>query len=167
MDDLLDLAKLQLERVKGTLNGIGLRYTEIDPFLMGVGVGIPFGPAEFVVISVSAGGTESMLNLASGVLKDLPQDPLKILRVCNERTRNNPTFPHFLQDGEAGWAVLVQHRTPAAALYDIPGMMQGIIESLPAIARKSREKFAEAGVTGHPYGWNAADARQVLIRTLI
>lgn len=167
MDNLLDLAQRQLEQAKDALTKIGLRYTELDPFIMGVGVGVPFGPADYVVISVSGGGNESMLNVTSGVLQDLSQDPLKILSICNDLTRDNPTFPHFLHDAQAGWAVLVQHRTLATVLYDVPGMMQVIVENLPVIARQSREKLTAAGVTGRPYDWNATDANHLLIRSLM
>lgn len=167
MDELLGPAQRQLEQAKGALTKIGLRYTELDPFMMGVGVGVPFGPADYVVISVSGGGSESMLNVTSGVLQDLPQDPLKILTVCNELTRDNPTFPHFLHDAQAGWAVLVQHRTLATVLYDVPDMMQVIVENLPVIARQSREKLTAAGVAGRPYDWNATDANHLLVRSLM
>ncbi|MCZ7474148.1 hypothetical protein [Micromonospora sp. WMMC273] len=167
MDHLLDLARQQLEHVKSALTKIGLRYTELDPFVMGVGVGVPFGPQEYVVISVSGGGNESVVNVTSGVLEDLPQGPLKILTVCNSLTRDNPIFPHFLHDAQAGWAVLVQHRAPAVVLYDVPGMMQVIVENMPVVARKSREKLTEAGLTGRALDWNQADAYHLLIRSLI
>ena len=70
-------------------------------------------------------------------------------------TRDNPTIPHFLHDAQAGWAVLVQHRALATVLYDVPGMMQVVVENLPVIARESREKLTAAGVTGRPDDWNA------------
>ncbi|SDZ46067.1 hypothetical protein SAMN05444365_1199 [Micromonospora pattaloongensis] len=167
MDHLLDLARQQLEQAKNALTKIGLRYTELDPFMFGVGVGVPIGLADYVVISVSGGGNESMVNLTSGVLQDLPQDPLKILSVCNSLTRDNPIFPHFLHDAQAGWAVLVQHRALATVLHDVSGMMQVIVENLPVIARQSREKLTAAGVTGRPFDWNVAEANHLLIRSLM
>lgn len=167
MEQLLNLARQQLEQAKTALTKIGLKYVELDPFVMGVGVGVPFGPSDYVVISVSGGGNESMLNVTSGVLQDLPQDPLKILTICNELTRDNPTFPHFLHDAQAGWAVLVQHRALATVLYDVPGMMQVIVENLPVIARECREKLTAAGVAGRPYDWNATDANHLLVRSLM
>ncbi|MEH0929071.1 hypothetical protein [Micromonospora sp. CPCC 205558] len=165
--DHLQLARQQLEQTMNVLTKIGLEYVELDPFVMGVGVAVPYGPADYVVISVSGGGSESLLNLTSGVLQDLSQEPLPILDACNKITRDNPIFPHFLHDAEAGWSVLVQHRALATVLYDVRGLMQVVVENLPVIARASREKLAAAGVVGRPYTWNPADANHLLIRSLM
>ncbi|PYC66190.1 hypothetical protein C7C45_26050 [Micromonospora arborensis] len=167
MDHLLQLARQQLEQTKRALTRASLEYVELDPFVMGVGVAVPYGPTDYVIISISGGGNESVLNLTSGVLQDLPQDPLPILDVCNKLTRDNPIFPHFLHDAEAGWAVLVQHRALATVLYDVPGLMKVIVENLPVIARQSREKLAAAGVVGRPYIWSPADANHLLIRSMM
>ncbi|WFE53889.1 hypothetical protein [Micromonospora sp. WMMD1155] len=165
--DLLQLARRQLEQTKNALTNIGLEYVELGPFVMGVGVAVPYGPTDYVVISISGGGSESVLNLTSGVLQDVPRDPLPILSVCNDITRDNPTFPHFLHDAEAGWAVLVQHRTLATVLYDAPALMRVVVENLPVVARDSREKLAAAGVVGRPYAWNSEDANHLLIRSMM
>jgi hypothetical protein len=167
MDELLDLARQQLEQAKCALARLGLEYFELDPFLIGVGVGVAFAPTDFVVVSVSAGGSESMLNFASGVLRDLPRNRPKILDVCNEITRNNPTFPHFLHDAEAGWDVLVQLRLPATVMYGAPRFMRTIVENLPVAAQQSREKLAAAGVEGRPYSWNATEVTHLLQRSLM
>src|SRR3954470_21566666 len=108
MDELIELAKQQLERVKVLCAQSGLKYQELAPTFMGGGVAVGFGETDYVILSIAGGGNENQLLVTSGVLNDIRQDRLLALEAANHFTSNNTAYPVFLHDAEVGWALLVQ-----------------------------------------------------------
>lgn len=165
LDDLVRPAVQQLDRVKGALTSIGLRYVDLGRGLWGVGLGIGWSDTDYIVLSV-AGGLEGVLNLTAGVLKDVAQDRLAVLNFCNSLTQNNAAFPFFLHDAPVGWDVLAQQRHPIDVLLTNQSFFRSCVENLPTVAKEGRVKFIEAGIQGQPYGWNDEDRYRLLVRSV-
>ena len=134
--------------------------------MVGVGLGIASSETDYIVLSV-AGGLEGILNLTAGVLKDVTQNRLNVLNVCNSLTQNNPAYPFYLHDAEAGWDIHVQQRYPIDVLLAAPSFFQSCVGNLPVMAKQGRNKFIEAGVRGQLYNWDHDDARRLLTRSML
>jgi hypothetical protein len=165
----LGAAIAQMARVKAALTDLGYRFRDLGTVTFAAGVGVAFGDRDYLVVSVSA-GSEHMVFLTSGVLKNLsadqPHDRLRVLEKCNFLTKKNPACPVFLHHAETYWDALMQQCLVVdLALADLLAF-GSFVEQLPAMTRSAREKFAEAGAGGQVYAWNDDDIRRLLIRSV-
>jgi len=168
MDEFLGLAAGQLERIKVAVSQLGLKFVELAPTLAGVGIGIPLGETDYVVLSILAGGAEHQLMLTCGVLRDINRDRLGVLDACNRRNQSSSAYLFYLHDANAGWDVLVQHTYPVELLLDVPPFFQAAITGLPRQAQEARTQFAsECSIGGEPYRWNDEDVGRLLIRSML
>lgn len=170
MDDLLGLAKSQMNRVKGLCAQVGLKYADLPEHFMGAGIGVAFGETDYVVLSVMAGGMESKLMITSGVVKDIKRDNrLAVLDACNNLTQGNTMFPIFLHDAEASWDVLIQLTYPVDLLLASPQFFDMIVRTVPQVTTMRRGELAEkhAGIGGEPWRWTAEDLRILLTVSML
>lgn len=156
-----------LRRLQQVLESNGARCTPLPTpaFPCGVGVGLLIGQ-DMATVSVGFPPESHMANLTVGVFKDVSQDRLEVLDVCNKCTRNHAGFPVYLHDAEAGWDVLVQVRFLVDQLVDDGDMLIAYLQQLPAAAEHARAEFAAAGVAGERYQADAQDFGRLLIRSL-
>lgn len=168
MDELLELASHQLERIKVAVGQGGLKYLDLPPAPFGVGIGIAWSGTDYVVLSVLGGGSENQLMITCGVLKDVKQDRLAVLDACNRRTQNCAAYPFYLHDAKIGWDVLVQQTFPIELMLDVPTFFVSSATNLPQVAQMAREDFAaEWSLGGEPYRWNDDDVRRLLMRSMM
>lgn len=166
MDDFLAPARPTLARALQIVTGAGLQYQDLGQSMVGVGAAVAFGPEAFSLVSVAAGGTENVVNLTIGVLKNVRQDRLAVLDKCNRLTRDNPAYPYFLHDAEIGWDILLQVRIPILVVNDAPGYFLALLQQLPEISIEGREAIS-AVAGGQPYQWNQNDCQRLLQRSLM
>ncbi len=100
MDEFTALAAQQLERVKVTCSQIGLKYVELPPWFMGLGIAIGFGETDYTVLSILGGGSESQLMTTSGILKNINQDRGAALHAVNRFNQQNSSYTVYLHDAE-------------------------------------------------------------------
>jgi hypothetical protein len=166
--DLADVAKQQLNRIKIPLKHAGLKYLEIPNDLFGAGIAVAFGQADYVILSVMAGGLEGQLLLTCGILKDIEHNRLEALEACNKFNQSNTAYPVFLHDAEIGWAVIMQQTHPIEVLLDSPDYLLTLVRSLPQIARQYRGTLAEnPNVGGQPWVLDDKDVNSLLIRSMM
>ena len=118
--DQLGAARDQMERVKGLVAQVGLRYDDLLAVPVGVGIGVAFDEARFLVLSVLGGGSESQLLLTAGVAHDIVDDRLAGLEFCNGHTCANAGVPCVLHRADDGTDILVQQRYPIEMLVRAP-----------------------------------------------
>ncbi len=163
--EMLAQALAQLNRVKAALAETGLRFVDIGTsFAVGVGVG--FEDTGYAVLSILS-GSEGVVNVTAGVLKGASGDRLRILDICNKLTSDNPSYPVFLHDAEAGSHLLVQQRFLIGMLLADASAVRALTEAIPAVAKSAREQFIEAGLGGQAHQWNEADVHELLIRSVL
>jgi hypothetical protein len=156
----------QLERVRAALTGLGIQSREAGLDVFGAGAGVVRGGSDFVMLSV-AGPAAGVLNITAGLLKDVAHERRRLLEVCNSCTKGNSGCPVYLHDAPDGWDVHMQQRFLIDLLIDEPWFLRSCVESMPAAARSARARFCAAGICGQPYTPSPADARRLLIRSLI
>jgi len=165
MDDLdqaRQQTRMKMDLVRGILRRAGLNFVDLE-CVMGSGVGVPFDPQNFVIVSAMHFG--DAVNIAVPVLKDLNQDRLPILTECNRLTQNNPAYPFYLHDAEVGWAVLVAAVFPTPVLARVEDYAVALARQLPGLAKASRERIA-AVAGGRPFSW-PEDVQEMLLRSLM
>lgn len=163
----MNAAREPMQAVRNALTSQGLRFVDLDEFVMGLGVAIGFGDAGYVIASISHGAAGS-LYLTSGIVRDVNRDPLPVLQACNRRTQGNPAFAVFLHDADAGWDVLLQQKHPVGLMTDIPELLAMNVRSFPQVAGEARtELAADPRIGGRPYVWSDIDLQQLLIRSLM
>lgn len=169
MDELIELAKQQLERVKVLCTQSGLKYVELAPTFMGAGVAVGFGETDYVVLSVAGGGNENQLQITSGVLNEIKQDRAQALEAANYFTSNNAAYPVYLHDAEVGWALLMQQIFPVELLLDVPAFFTNFcVKALPQVVVQYRQTVAEKwDLGGRPWEWNPQDHNSLLIRSMM
>jgi hypothetical protein len=168
VDDIIAVAKQQLKRIKVALTQADLNYAELPDQVFGVGVAVGFSQAEYVVLSVMAGGMENQLMMTGGILKDVNQDRLAALDACNRFNQSNTAFPVFLHDAEIGWSILVQQTHPIEVVLDVPEFFIGNVRSIPQIVAQYRETLAkEWSLGGRPWAWNEEDHRALLMSSML
>lgn len=169
MDELIGLARQQLERVKVLCTQSGLSYVEINPTFMGVGVAVGFSDTEYVVLSVAAGGNENQLQITSGVLFDINRDRLTALEAANSFTSDNSAYPVYLHDAEVGWDLLMQQTLPIELLLDVPPFFtEFCVRALPQVVNGYRVAIAERwDLGGRPWQWTTEDLDALLLRSML
>jgi hypothetical protein len=167
-DKLLGLAHQQLERIKVLCDQSGLKYVELSPALVGVGIAISFGQTDYVVLSIMGGGCENQLMVTSGVLADLKRDRLAALEAANNLTRSNTAFPIYLHDAEIGWALVLQQTHPIELLLDVPQFFTGNIRAVPQNVIECRRTIPEKwDLGGRPWEWTPEDIYSLLTRSML
>lgn len=168
MDELIALAKGQLDRIKALCAQVGLKYAEIPDSFMGAGVGVGFGETDFVVLSVLGGGSEGKLMITCGLARDINRDRLAALDAGNTFTRNNTIFPVFLHDAEDTWSLLMQLTYTVDLLLDNPDYFAMIVRSTPQVAAQHRAELAEKyDLGGQPWRWTPDDLGLLLLKSLL
>lgn len=167
MNDYFSESKATLQRVCQVLEQNDLKYLDLGERGFGVGVGIAFGPHEFVVLSVGGQTNSHYIYLTTGLLRDVNQDRLGLLTLCNNMTNDNPAFPTILHDADAGWDILVQQTHPAQLMVDVPAFFVANVKALAANCADWRGRFAEIGAGGQPYAWENADIERLFVRSLL
>jgi hypothetical protein len=167
VEELIALAKSQLGQIKALCAQVGLKYVELPDDVFGPGVGIGFGEAGYVVLSVMGGGNEGKLMITSGILKDIKQDRLTALTACNALTSGNTLFPVYLHDARNGWSVLMQLTYTINLLLDNPEYFSLVVRSTPQMAAEHRAEIAEKyDLGGQPWQWTAEDLSMLLTKSL-
>lgn len=168
MEELVAVAKQQLNRIKVMLSQAGLRYTELPDQIFGVGVAVRFNQIDYVIVTVMAGGMENQLMLTSGILNNINQDRLAALDACNSFNKSNTAYPVFLHDAADGWAILTQQTHSIELLMDVPEHLFGNVRGLPQVAAQYRADIAEKwALGGQAWGWNDEDHKSLLIRSML
>jgi hypothetical protein len=162
------LADQQLERVKALCAQTGLKYVDLPPEWVGVGIAIGFGQTDYVVLSVMGGGNENTLMITSGVLADIKRDRLAALEAANNLTRNNPAYPVYLHDAELAWDLMMQQSHPIDLLLDVPQYFSTCVRVLPQIVTEYRKDIpGKWDLGGRPWEWTTDDHRTLLLRSLL
>lgn len=168
MEELVAIARQQLERVKALCAQLGLKYVELGRQLMGVGIAIGFGPADYVILAVVGGGSENQISITSGILKDIKQDRLAALEAANHFNQNNTAYPVYLHDAEIGWALIMQLRFPIELLLHAPEHFSNYIRGAPHIVIQYRSTIAERwDLEGQPWSWTEEDIRALFTRSML
>jgi hypothetical protein len=156
-----------LQRLRQVLESRGVQYTALPvPALpCGLGVGLLVGQ-DLITVSVGSPPDSHMANLTGGVLKNVAEDRLQVLDLCNRCTRGNAGFPVYLHDAQAGWDVLVQVRFLVDQLAEDGDMLIAYLQQLPGAAENARADFATAGIASERYQADAADFERLLLRSL-
>lgn len=168
MDELIALAKGQLNRIKALCAQVGLKYVEIPDSFMGAGVGLAFSEGDFVVVSILGGGSENKVMITCGLAKDIKQDRLTALDASNTFTRDNTIFPVFLHDAKDTWSLLLQSTYTVDLLLDNPEYFDMVVRATPQVAAQHRAALAEKyDLGGQPWRWTPEDLGLLLLKSLL
>ena len=166
MDEHFQESQITLNRLTNTLDRLGIKYVAI-PNMFGRSVAISYGGHDIVMLSVCGPPGHNAVQIVSPILKDLERNRPLILEECNRRTSGNPSFPVFLHDAEAGWAMLTAVATAAQLMVDTPMYFRGLIEHLPTVAAEIRHEARSAGIVGTEFGWEIEDLKNLAIRSVM
>ena len=155
-----------LDRMKQLLDRMELKFVELKPAILSVGVAVAFGPSHFTVLSVTR-GNESFVHVSSGVLRDVRRDRPSVLNSRNKVTQNRPAYPFYLHDADMGWDVLCATGFPVQLLLEVPAFLHSMLEGLPQIVDEGRALMMEDDIAGAPYEWAPADAQRLLLFTTL
>ena len=167
LKDLLADAVRGLDRVKALASRIGLRYAELQPCPFGLGIAAAWSETRFVLMSTAAGGGSDQVYLTCGVLRDIHPDRLAALDACNSLTRDNPAYPMFLHDAEAGWGILMQTSLNIPLIERVPDLFEVTCRGLPELAEQRRTALLGKNLGGSPFRWSGDDLQQLLIRSVV
>jgi len=160
-------AEVTLNAVRLILESCGLASVDVEPIAMlAGGAAIGWQEGGFSVVTVGLGGSESLINIATGAMKDVPHDRLSILETCNACTRDNPLFPVYLHDAEIGWDILVHQRWPLEAFGDSPGLLGIFLQVQQQKADEAREKGLARSLEGGRFVWDDDDIKRLAISTV-
>jgi hypothetical protein len=93
--------------------------------------------------------TAAPLFITAGVLRDINQDRLTVLTMCNARNQGTTAYPFFLHDADSGWDILIQQTFPVQLLLDVPQFFSACLRGVPDVAEEAQEEFLESNVGGH------------------
>jgi hypothetical protein len=158
-------ARAQLDRLRVVLDGLSLKYVEIEPRMTAVGLAVAFGDAEFSVLSIS-GGNSSYVYVTAGALKDVSHEKLQILEVCNDYVADRAEVPVYLHDADIGWDVLAQATHPVELYVDVPAYFGLILRAVPNAAIGVRQALGAKGVAGEPYKFSEQDLNRLFITSV-
>lgn len=167
MDDFLADAKVTMERLKALTIQIGWTYIALQEFSTGGGIAIGFGSTQYTVLSVMGGGNEGQLNITAGVLRDIQQDRLTALNICNGLVRDNPAYPVYLHDADIGWDILDSNVFFVQLLFENPAFFAKSVRALPQVADLVRPTFLEAGLSGQPFNWDEDNRTRLFIESMM
>lgn len=167
LEEMIALARSQLGRIKALCDQAGLKYVELPDELFGVGIGVGFGEADYVILSVLGGGSESKVMITSGILKDIKRDRLAALNACNSFTSGNSLFPVFLHDAKHAWSLLMQLTYPIDLMLDNPEYFSLVVRTAPQMVAQHRAQIAEKyDLGGQPWQWTPEDLSMLLTKSL-
>ena len=171
MDELEEweaAARRTIGVIDQTLAHLGFNAVDLTgPGLIGLGRAVGWPDDKYCMISVGLGGSETMVNVVNGVLRDIRQDRMPALEACNRLTRDNSTFPCVLHDAEAGWDILLSQRLPISVFALDPDFLKTCLEAQLMIADSIREDLEIVSLGGNRYRWNDDDVNRLLIRSLL
>jgi hypothetical protein len=169
MPEFTALAQRQLDRVKVLLSQVSLKYIELPPPVvpLGVGVAVGFGEVGYVTVSVM-GALEDQVMITSGILKDIRRDRLAALSACNQFTSANTQYPVYLLAAEDGWSLLTQRTFPVDVMFEVPAFFSHAVRSLPSASAECRATLAEQyDLGGRPWAWNGEDVPDLLFTSMM
>lgn len=167
-DRALDRAQRNLAALRSSAETGGFACSDVvgPPFAVRFCVGEP-GQRRFVMVSVLAfDDSEHMVRLTTPVLKDVVQRRGRALDFCNELTRENPAYPCILHETDEGSDLLIKQCYPHDLLLTAPEFFRGKLGSLPSVASVTRDRAADAGLSGSVYEWSAADFWRLSTRSM-
>ncbi len=169
MEELTELARQQVERLKVLCTQSGLKYQELAPTFMGEGIEIGLREIDWVVVSVGGGGNENQVMVTSGVLYDIVRDRNMALEAANYFTSNNTAYPVYLHDADAGWSLLMQQTFPVELAMDVPSFFVNVsVKALPQVVANYRQTAAEKwALGGRPWQWSPEDHANLLFRSMM
>jgi hypothetical protein len=166
VDDLFGDARNAIKEIGQLTNRVGLQFADVPDGVVSVGIAIAFGETDFVLASIM-GGDESQVSLSCGVRRDVKQDQLAALTLCNYLTRNRPAYPIYLHEAPIGWDILLSTGFPLQVLLNSPAFYKALVLGLPEVVEEARTTADEDGLGGEPYRWNAEDLHRLLICTSV
>ncbi|WP_305784541.1 hypothetical protein [Symbioplanes lichenis] len=168
MDEIIAPARHQLERIKALCLRTNLKYVDLPSQFVGVGIAIGFGEADYVILSILAGGNENQLMITDGILKNIRRDRVAALEAANHFNQNNTAYPVYLHDADAGWALIMQQTHPIDLLLDVPQYFSSCVRTLPVAVTEYRRTIAEKwDLGGHPWSWTPGDHEALLTRSML
>ena len=144
-------AQAELDRLRAVLDGLGLKYVDVEPRMFGVAAAVAFGETDFAVLSVVS-GNQNYVYVTAGALREVARDKLAVLEVCNDYVAQNSEVPVYLHDAEIGWDVLAQVAHPVQLYVDVPAYFNLMLRAVPNAAEKVRAALSEKGIAGEPTG---------------
>ena len=168
LDEWEAAARRTIGAIDQVLGHLGFSAVELTgPGMIGLGRAVGWPDDKYCVISVGLGGSETMVNVVSGVLRDIQKDRMAALDACNSQTRDNSTFPCVFHDADAGWDILLVQRFPISVFAMDADFLKTCLEAQLMITDNIREdpKFVPLG--GVHYKWNDEDVNRLLIRSLL
>jgi hypothetical protein len=165
MTDMWEQAAETLDGIKRVAAGLGMKYSDLGPTPFGAGFGVASGDESFCVVSVHA-GKRYYVRITSAVLGSVRRtDRLAITNTLNTKNSGLRACSHFLHVSEASWDILVGLELLDEVFLQIPKLFKMYTEAIPLIAQHSRDEYQPL-FGGSAYRWNAADANEVLSRSL-
>jgi hypothetical protein len=161
MTPLMQTARANLDQLTNVLRQNGMTYRDLPSWSMAVGIGVPYGPEEFVVVTISGPPNDNTVYLTTGVLRDVSHDRMVLLELCNSLTAENAAFPTYLHDSDLGWDVHIQQSLPVQLLMDVPPFFLATLGSLPGAASGARERALAVNAGGRHYQWNEEDVERL------
>ena len=132
-----------------------------------VGAAIFDDQGDFVLVTVPGPPGHLVLYLTCGVLRDIRQEQLAALNVCNEINQGGAPFACFLHDAEAGWDILAQSKMPVALAFQAPQFFSSAVKGLPGAIEEMRPKFASAELAGERYQLSREDVGRLFFRSMM
>lgn len=148
---------------------MGIDYQDLEEHWFGTGLGIAWGPTDFVILSIGATPNRDVLHayLTCGVLKSVEHNRSLVLEFCNQRTHQESMSPVFLHEGENDdWDILMQQNYMVPLLASATWWFQKTLELLPQFAASAREQARQLGLQGETHNWNHEDAHALLARSV-
>jgi hypothetical protein len=81
--------------------------------------------------------------------------------------RDNPAYPIYLHEAEIGWDILVSNIYPVTLLVNNPAFFVNSVKALPMQADILRPEFAEAGLGGEVFTWDADDRQRLFMESMM
>ncbi len=168
MDDHLAPAKEGLNDIRSLCSQLGLKYVDLEPTFVGVGIAVGFEQDQYVVLSIMGGRSANHLMITSGILNDIVRDRLAALDIANSLCRGNPSFPVFLHDADAGWSLMIQQMHPLPVVLAVPEFFESCVHAMPQVTIGHRRTIAErTGLGGRPWLWTEDDRSNLLFRSMM
>lgn len=168
MYEILPAAKQQLEKIKALCSHSALKYVDLPPEVMGVGIAIGFGQTDYVILSILGGDSSNQLMITSGIFTEIKRNRAAALEAANHFTRDNTAYPVYLHDADIGWALLMQQTHSIELLLEVPQYFNNCVRGLPQVVIEYRNIISENwDLGGRPWEWAPEDHKALLIRSMM
>jgi len=165
MRELMGEAPTTLGRITALLHELEVMYAPLPDGPTGVGVAVSYGELGFLVVSVGEPPNDLNVSLTVGIAKDVDEDRLAVLDLCNRHTRAWSAFPVYLHDAPSSWDVILEVNHPVQLFVDIPPFFMSMVRGVLKVGQQVRQTFVDAGFGGQPYEWNPDDTQRLLLRS--